>query len=60
MNSEYPTFKIMQWLAVTDIFLRQILPLIVDHSKEEDNEKTISETVAKFGQLDVLVNNAGE
>ena len=37
----------------------QILPLVLDHAKDEDNSKTITETIGKFGQLDVLINNAG-
>ncbi|XP_069361768.1 meso-2,3-butanediol dehydrogenase-like [Maniola hyperantus] len=36
-------------------------PLIVraDLSKDEDIKKIIDETIAKFGQIDMLVNNAG-
>lgn len=35
------------------------LTLVADVSKEEDAKRIISETVKHFGQLDVLVNNAG-
>ena len=34
------------------------LPLIVDVRDEENVEKAVAETVAKFGGLDILVNNA--
>jgi 3-oxoacyl-[acyl-carrier protein] reductase len=34
-------------------------PIIADASKEGDAIRTIQEVVAKFGDLDVLVNNAG-
>uniref|UniRef100_A0A914VZ53 Uncharacterized protein n=1 Tax=Plectus sambesii TaxID=2011161 RepID=A0A914VZ53_9BILA len=33
--------------------------VIADVTKEEDTKRIIAETVNKFGQLDVLVNNAG-
>uniref|UniRef100_A0A914US28 Uncharacterized protein n=1 Tax=Plectus sambesii TaxID=2011161 RepID=A0A914US28_9BILA len=33
--------------------------IIADVTKEEDTKRIIAETVNKFGQLDVLVNNAG-
>jgi len=35
------------------------LPLAVDLISEESVESAISETISKFGQLDVVVNNAG-
>jgi len=35
------------------------LQIVADVMKEEDNDRLIDETVAHFGQLDVLVNNAG-
>jgi len=34
-------------------------PVLADVSNEEDVKRTYSEVLAKFGQLDVLVNNAG-
>ncbi len=36
-----------------------VLGVIADASKEEDNKKSIEETISKFGQLDILINNAG-
>lgn len=35
------------------------LLLIADVTKVEDNQRVIDETIAKYGKLDVLVNNAG-
>lgn len=35
------------------------LPLSVDLANEESVESAISQTISKFGQLDVVVNNAG-
>ncbi|CAG4987614.1 unnamed protein product [Colias eurytheme] len=35
------------------------LPVIADVSKEADVERIVKETINHFGQLDVLVNNAG-
>lgn len=37
----------------------EVLSVQCDVSKEEDCEKLINETVKKFGNIDVLVNNAG-
>uniref|UniRef100_A0A914UTQ2 Uncharacterized protein n=1 Tax=Plectus sambesii TaxID=2011161 RepID=A0A914UTQ2_9BILA len=37
----------------------KILSIIADVTKEEDTKRIIAETVNKFGQLDVLINNAG-
>jgi len=37
----------------------KVLAIVADHSKEEDNVRTVAETIAKFGQLDVVINNAG-
>ncbi|MES2733403.1 MAG: SDR family oxidoreductase [Bacteroidota bacterium] len=35
------------------------LPLIADVSVEADNEKVMQQTIARYGQIDVLINNAG-
>jgi 3-oxoacyl-[acyl-carrier protein] reductase len=37
----------------------EVLPLLVDMSKKEDNEKIVSDTIKKFGRIDILVNNSG-
>lgn len=37
----------------------EVLALSVDMTKEEDNERIVEETVAKFGRVDILVNNSG-
>uniref|UniRef100_A0A914VZM1 Uncharacterized protein n=1 Tax=Plectus sambesii TaxID=2011161 RepID=A0A914VZM1_9BILA len=37
----------------------KVLSIIGDVTKEEDTKRIIAETINKFGQLDVLVNNAG-
>lgn len=37
----------------------QVLYVRADVSSREDHEKLVTETLAKFGRLDVLVNNAG-
>lgn len=37
----------------------QILTVPTDVSREEDCRKLISETVEKFGRIDILINNAG-
>jgi len=36
-----------------------ILQIIADVEKDEDCKRTVAETIAKFGSLDVLVNSAG-
>lgn len=46
-------------LAETASLLGDGLVVCGDHSAEEDAERIVSETVAAFGALDVLVNNAG-
>jgi len=38
---------------------REVLPIQADVTKQEDVDRVINETIAKFGHLDVLVNNAG-
>lgn len=37
----------------------EVLSLVLDVSKEEDNKKMVEDTVARFGQIDILINNAG-
>lgn len=37
----------------------RLLPLTVDLSSDESVKKSVSQTISKFGTLDVLVNNAG-
>lgn len=39
--------------------LDTVLPIVADVSKPEDAARMVSETLARFGQLDHLVNNAG-
>ncbi|HZZ72474.1 MAG TPA: SDR family NAD(P)-dependent oxidoreductase [Pirellulales bacterium] len=38
---------------------REVLPVACDVTKAEDVERLFAETLARFGRLDVLVNNAG-
>ncbi len=35
------------------------LPVVADVSVEEDNQRMVDETLKKYGQIDVLINNAG-
>lgn len=37
----------------------EVLSIVADLNIEEDRARIINETIAKFGKLDVLVNNAG-
>ena len=37
----------------------EVLALSVDMSLEEDNKRIVKETLAKFGRIDILVNNSG-
>lgn len=37
----------------------EVLALSVDMSSAEDNRKIVKETLAKFGKIDILVNNSG-
>ena len=37
----------------------EVLTLSVDMSSEEDNRRIVDETIAKFGRIDILVNNSG-
>ena len=37
----------------------EVLPVVSDISKPEDAKRVVAETLAKFGKLDILINNAG-
>lgn len=37
----------------------EVLPLVADMSRAEDNERVVEETVRRFGGIDILVNNSG-
>ncbi|MBE6631159.1 MAG: SDR family oxidoreductase [Ruminococcaceae bacterium] len=37
----------------------EVLPIVSDISKAEDAKRVVAETLAKFGKIDVLINNAG-
>jgi NAD(P)-dependent dehydrogenase (short-subunit alcohol dehydrogenase family) len=37
----------------------EVLPICSDISKVEDADRVVSETMAKFGKIDILINNAG-
>lgn len=37
----------------------EVLTVVADGSKEEDNQKLVDATIEKFGKIDVLINNAG-
>jgi len=37
----------------------EVLALSVDMSSDEDNQRIVKETIAKFGKIDILVNNSG-
>ena len=37
----------------------KVLPLEVDMSYKEDNEKIVEKTIEKFGKIDILINNSG-
>jgi len=37
----------------------EVLAMNVDMSSEADNRKIVDETIAKFGKIDILVNNSG-
>jgi NADP-dependent 3-hydroxy acid dehydrogenase YdfG len=49
--------KALQQLAIDAP--EQILPLVCDITKTEDVQHAIKQTITKWGQLDVLINNAG-
>jgi NAD(P)-dependent dehydrogenase (short-subunit alcohol dehydrogenase family) len=38
---------------------RVVLPIIADVSREEECEAAVAATIARFGKLDILINNAG-
>lgn len=38
---------------------KQPLLIVADLSKEEDVQRVVDETIKKYGQLDILINNAG-
>jgi dehydrogenase/reductase SDR family member 7B len=40
-------------------FGSEVLVVVTDVSKEEDCKRLIEETVARFGHIDILINNAG-
>ena len=37
----------------------EVLPVVSDISKKEDAERVVAETLATFGKVDLLINNAG-
>ena len=45
--------------SIRDEFGCEVLTVIADVSRREDVDHTVSETLARYGRLDVLVNNAG-
>ena len=45
--------------STNKILLSQVLQVVGDVSKQEDMERIIKETADKFGEIHVLVNNAG-
>ncbi len=47
------------WNELEKINPTHTLMVVADVSKEEDCKKIISQTVEKFGKIDVLINNAG-
>lgn len=50
-------------LKATSIYLQQkgitVLPILADVSIEDDNQVVVTQTIATFGSIDVLINNAG-
>jgi short-subunit dehydrogenase len=38
---------------------KNVLMVVADSSKEEDNQNIITKTIEKFGKIDILINNAG-
>ena len=51
--------KLDKLLPTIDIDPDKLLTFVVDVTKEEQIQNMVEETIAKFGTLDVLVNNAG-
>ena len=37
----------------------EVLPVVSDISKPEDAKRVVAETMAKYGKVDILINNAG-
>ncbi len=42
-----------------EVYNVEVLALSVDMSSPEDNRRIVKETIAKFGKIDILVNNSG-
>lgn len=42
-----------------EVYGVEVLALSVDMSSPEDNRRIVKETIAKFGKIDILVNNSG-
>lgn len=42
-----------------EIYGAEVLALSVDMSSAEDNRTIVKETIAKFGRIDILINNSG-
>lgn len=49
---EQTAIECLQWGA-------QALPIVADVSRDDDIERIVTETIARFGRIDVLINNAG-
>lgn len=37
----------------------EVLPVVADVAKKDDNQRVVDETIQKYGRIDVLINNAG-
>lgn len=49
-----------QLIAIKDDLIgNEILPVVTDVSQEADCKRLIDEAIARFGKIDVLINNAG-
>lgn len=51
--------NLIENLKNSNIDLSRFLPLEVDLTKEQSIKNAVDQTIQKFGQIDVLVNNAG-